>query len=87
METVSGNITADFASAPDKGTIDSVSGDVTVSLTVEGGFTLDFSTTSGQFESDFKVDESLHGRYVHGNGEKKYSAETVSGNINIKEHH
>ena len=86
IETVSGEISIDCASAPKQGNMKSVSGDLILSMTVEGGFTMDMKTTSGKLESEYKVDKTDSGSYIHGNGEKKYKAETVSGDIFIKEH-
>lgn len=86
IETISGEVTVDFASLPQRGGMESVSGDITLYLPEEVGFTLVFDTTSGKASIEHKFFVADDGSYVYGNGEYKYGAGTVSGDIFIKKH-
>lgn len=64
----------------------SVSGEVSLSLPVDTGFTLEFDSVSGSFYSgNFGVTEKA-GTYTHGNGEVSITVDTVSGDLILSEY-
>ena len=65
-------------------TLESVSGDLTVSLFKEYGFTASIDSASGNIYSDYSTSVS-GGRHTYGDGKIRIEAETVSGDIFIRE--
>lgn len=64
--------------------LESISGDLTVSLSKEYGFTASIDSVSGNIYSDFSTTVS-GGKHTYGDGATRIDAETVSGNIYIRE--
>ncbi len=79
IESVSGAIIAQAHIAPKSADLESVSGEISLKIPENDGFTLDFDTVSGCISSDF----SLGSNDVYKNGEKQYKIETVSSNVRI----
>ena len=65
-------------------TLESVSGDLTVSLFKQYGFTASIDSTSGNIYSDYSTTVS-GGKHTYGDGNVRIEAETVSGDIFIRE--
>lgn len=65
-------------------TLESISGDLTVSLFKEYGFTASIDSTSGNIYSDYSTTVS-GGKHTYGDGKIRIEAETVSGDIFIRE--
>lgn len=63
--------------------VDTASGDVTLTLPETLGFTAEVDTASGKFESELPVSMS-GGRYVCGDGAAALELDTASGDITIK---
>jgi DUF4097 and DUF4098 domain-containing protein YvlB len=61
----------------------SVSGDVSLTLPEENGFTLEISHVSGGFTSSLPV-TSNGDRYVYGDGSAEFQADSVSGDLHIR---
>lgn len=62
----------------------SVSGDITMSLPYDLGFTLDYSTVSGDLDLTSAFDLNMQsGKYVCNGGGCEIAVETVSGNLEI----
>ena len=82
-ETVSGDITLGLAIVPDRIAVDSVSGNITVSLPESASFTAQLDTVSGSLmcalPGTFGED-----KVVVGDGKANYHFSTVSGNLNIE---
>ncbi len=60
-----------------------ISGDLTIALTEEIGFTTELDTVSGHIYSDFATN-SMGGDQVFGDGSCQIQADTVSGDVYIK---
>lgn len=83
-DMVSGNCTAILTAAPRSAELDSVSGDLSLTLPKGCGFTVEIDSVSGRFSSALPT-ISERGRYVYGDGSCKITADTVSGNIILSE--
>lgn len=64
--------------------LESVSGDLTVSVLKEYGFTASIDSTSGNIYSDYPTTVS-GGKHTYGDGKIRIDAKTVSGNVFIRE--
>ena len=85
LETTSGNCALELTEHPKKIDLDSVSGDLELFLPKAAGFTLRLDTVSGKFRSDFDYSIPKDDTYVSGDGSCTVSADTVSGNVNIRQ--
>ena len=83
MTSVSAKCTAKLVSSPREIELETVSGDLTLILQEDCGFTLSLDSVSGSLISDFPTTTQNH-RYTYGNGNCRISADTVSGDIMIK---
>ena len=83
ISTVSADCTAALSNCPAEVDMEGVSGDLTLFLPEESGFTLEMDTVSGDLSTDFAT-TSQSSRYICGDGACKISADTVSGDIRIK---
>lgn len=81
--TVSANCTAALSNCPREVDLEGVSGDLTLILPEDCGFTLELDSVSGEFSSDFAT-TSENNRYRYGDGTCSISADTVSGDVRIK---
>ena len=63
--------------------VETVSGDLNLTLPKECGFTLEKDTVSGHFSSELETTEQ-NGKYIYGNGHSKIEIEGVSANIRIR---
>lgn len=81
--SVSGEIMIESDKLPQALKAESTSGDIYLNIPEnKAGFTADFSTVSGDFKSSLPLSDNGQQK-VYGNGEYKYSFETVSGNVLI----
>ena len=85
LETTSGNCALELTECPKKIDLDSVSGDLELFLPKAAGFTLRLDTVSGKFRSDFDYSIPKDDTYVSGDGSCTVSADTISGNVNIRQ--
>ena len=83
--TASGAVVMQFARMPDEINADSVSGNVTLQLPADGGFTADVDTLSGVVRGNLNVKQCGDETYVYGNGKCRIEVDTVSGNVNFDE--
>lgn len=83
VDTASGRVTVTMAAAPDKIDIDTASGSVNLYLPTDAGFKLDYSTASGDFDSDFAVTPNGKRKYTCGDGKTDICVDTASGDLNI----
>ena len=63
--------------------VETVSGDVNLTLPKECGFTLEKDTVSGHFSSELETRKE-NGKYVYGDGQCKIDVEGVSASITIR---
>lgn len=68
--------------APEALDIQTISGNIDLSLPEDVSFTLEFHSTSGELSSDLPY-RAEEGRYIFGNGEGEYKIGTVSGDVRI----
>ena len=89
MNTVSGCLSADFATAdsavvqPQKISLESVSGSTTLSWPEAWGFSVEIESVSGKFNCPFATRVSK-GEYTYGNGATEIEMESVSGSLSIE---
>lgn len=84
--TVSGEMDFALTECPAQAALESVSGDVTLGLPENDGFTAIYSSVSGEFESDFPTtgDKGKHnGTVSYGTGSAKLKFSTTSGEMEI----
>jgi DUF4097 and DUF4098 domain-containing protein YvlB len=83
INTISGRVKATTSIPLTSIKSNSISGDVTVVMADNDGFTLDFTKVSGRLEADFPL--SIKGnKHIYKNGDAKYSVNTVSGAFAIQ---
>lgn len=85
LNTTSGNCFLALTKGPEKIQLDSVSGDLELLLPKKAGFSLDLDTVSGKFRTDFDYRCPQGSRYVSGDGSCVIRADTVSGDVNIRQ--
>ena len=85
LETTSGNCALELTERTEKIDLDSVSGDLELFLPKAVGFTLRLDTVSGKFRSDFDYSVPKDDTYIFGDGSCTVNADTVSGNVNIRQ--
>lgn len=62
---------------------DTVSGDVTVTLPENSGFTLEFDTVSGDFNCELPL-ANRNGKHICNDGSAEFEADSTSGDFSIK---
>lgn len=82
-ESTSGEIDLTLRTCPEAVSLAAVSGDVDVELPRSAGFTLDYSTVSGDLECDFAVKPSGE-KLICGDGGCEISVDTTSGDLKIE---
>ncbi len=82
---VSGKLTIQSSVCPDSVSASSVSGDVTVVIPENPGFSVSFDRVSGEFDSDFAL-SLKEGKGSYKDGGAKIAVDTVSGNLSIKKY-
>ena len=81
-ETVSGRLTVSSSRCPERVEMETVSGDLTLTIPENDGFTARYDSVSGKFQCAFPA--SASGRQtIYGNGKASFSFDSVSGNISI----
>lgn len=81
-ESTSGKVSIECTKTPENMDVESTSGDVTVKLPENAGFTADIDTSSGKFESDIPVKMNKNS-YIAGDGSAQFKIETTSGDVKI----
>ena len=84
IDMISGDLEAVFAECPKVLEVDSTSGDSTVYLPEDSGFTLEFDGTSGEFITEFSALKNSDDDYVVGNGKNSFSVDTTGGDFKVK---
>ncbi|MBQ8556032.1 MAG: DUF4097 family beta strand repeat protein [Clostridia bacterium] len=83
--TASGYLSLQFAHTPDKISVDAVSGNVTIRLPKDAGFTAEISSVSGAVSGSLLMERKDDGRYVSGDGHCRIRVDTVSGDVQLSE--
>ena len=83
-ETTSGDVEAAISSALDEVDIECTSGDVYLTLPTNTGFTLEFDTASGSFNSDLPMSKRGD-NYVFNGGGAEIDVDTTSGDLTVLE--
>lgn len=89
VSTVSGSASLMVDQCPEKATMHSVSGSLKIRLPENAGFTADFNSMSGSFNTDFPAQVSTEGkrkksgRAVFGSGLTRIELHTTSGSMNV----
>ena len=82
--STSGEIDLMLRNAPAAVEVSTVTGEVDVELPAGTGFTLDYSTVSGELECDFPLTKSKDGKYVCGDGACRIEVGTTSGSLSVE---
>ena len=82
-ESTSGELDLKLRTCPEAVSLVAVSGDVDVELPRDAGFTLDYSTVSGDLECDFAAKRSGE-KLICGDGGCEISVSTTSGDLKIE---
>ena len=84
VDSVSGKVTMQFAAAPDRVEVETVSGDATLLLSRNTGFTAELDSASGKLGGELL--KGFHGDEVTvGNGKCIIDMDSVSGDLTIDE--
>lgn len=85
MSTVSGELLAALNSSPEEAELASVSGGLRLNLPEGSGFTVNFSSVSGEFTTDFPVERNggKSGAARSGSGTSEIAMSTTSGGMKI----
>ena len=84
LDSMSAVFRGNFHSCPRSLEINSMSGDVELSLPSNCGFTAQVDALSGNFDTDFHCSQR-DGRYIHGDGSCRISLSGMSGDIFISQ--
>ncbi len=83
-DSVSGKTKIDSSVCPDKVSMSAVSGDLSLTIPDNKGFTAGYDSVSGDFTNDFPG-TSKKGKSVYKDGGASFDFDTVSGDIEIKQ--
>lgn len=81
-DSTSGKVTVNTTANLNKFEVDSVSGDVELTIPETNGFKLEFSSVSGDFNSNVPIVQRGSNR-IYGNGSAEFEFSSVSGDITI----
>lgn len=79
----SGDAELQFGKMPGSLNMDTSSGDITLCVPKDAGFTANYDTASGSFDSDLKFSKKGDS-YIFGDGTNKVDIDTSSGDVTIK---
>ena len=82
IDTVSGRVTAENLTVASL-ECDTVSGDVTVTLPEDSGFTLEFDTVSGDLNCELPM-TNKNGKHICNDGSAEFEADSTSGDFTVK---
>ena len=82
FDAMSARFTGSFQNTPNRIDVDSMSGDLELTLPEDCGFTLNLDALSGNFQSDF-ITETYGSSHNHGDGRCKINVSAMSGDVNI----
>lgn len=82
-ESMSSNVTAVFFTIPSNINIESMSGDIDLTLPSDCGFRVEMDALSGDFYSEFPTTNN-NGSYIHGNEQCLINIDAMSGDVTIR---
>lgn len=82
FDAMSARFTGTFENVPNRIDMDSMSGDLELSLPEDCGFTLNLDAMSGSFDSDFDT-TTKNDTYHHGDGRCRINVSAMSGDVAI----
>lgn len=85
-DAASASVIAVFDNAPERISMDSMSGDLDITLHSGVGFTVTMDGLSTDFTSDFGFSQNRDGSYYRGNGECRITMDAMSGDVYIREY-
>lgn len=85
-DAASASVYAVFDNVPSRIDMDSMSGDLDITLPSNAGFTVSMDGLSTDFVSDFGYSQNRDGSYHRGNGQCKISMDAMSGDIYLREY-
>ena len=85
-DAASASVTAVFDNIPGRIDMDSMSGDLDITLPTSAGFTVTMDALSSHFHSDFDYSHTSNG-YSHGDGHCRITMDAMSGDLYIRESH
>ena len=83
FDAASASFSGVFVNAPKRIDMDSMSGDLDITLPADCGFTATVDSMSGAFHSDFSTTSS-NGNYTYGDGSCKISVNGMSADVRIR---
>lgn len=84
VDAMSANCRIEVSNVPSRIDVDSMSGDLDLTLPEYCGFTVSLDTMSGAFSTDFKVSTSVDTKaFVHGDGSCRIHVNAMSGDVAI----
>lgn len=83
-DAASANVRAVLGNVPTRMDLDSMSGDLDVTLPVDAGFTAKIDAMSSEFTSDFPTTQ-VNGNHVCGDGSCRISVNAMSGDVIIRQ--
>ncbi len=82
-DAASASFYAELTNVPTRIDMDSMSGDMDITLPADSGFSVSMDAMSGDFSSDFET-TIRNGSYVHGDGACRIDFDGMSGDLNIR---
>lgn len=83
FDAASANFHGNLQNTPNSLKMDTMSGDLDITLPEDCGFVATLDTMSGDFSSDFQTTIS-NGKYTYGNGVCKINVKAMSGDVTIR---
>lgn len=83
FDGASASIYAELTNTPNRMDIDTMSGDLDLTLPQDCGFTVSLNAMSGDFSSDFKT-TTQNGSHVHGDGSCRINVDAMSGDVILR---
>lgn len=84
MEAMSANCRIEVSNVPSRIDVETMSGDIDLTLPEYCGFAVSLDTMSGSFSTDFEVSSSVDGKaIVHGDGNSRIHVNAMSGDVAI----
>lgn len=85
-DAASASVIAVFDNAPSRIDMDSMSGDLDITLHEGVGFTVDLDGLSTEFHSEFGYSQNKNGSYIRGDGKCRITMDAMSGDIYIRKY-
>ncbi len=84
FDAASASFIGEFENTPDRIDMDSMSGNLDISLPEDCGFALNMNGMSSSFHSDFPVTENQNGMHIYGDGSCRINVDGMSSDVTIR---